>query len=158
VFEAEQPKTNLMQQPPRPKTEHLVSKQHILLSLSQGLLITLVTAGFYTYLINHNEPIDVARALTFIVLVTANATLVFSSRSLTVRWQGIFSDVSRVGIVVLLLTMLGLIAVTCIPSLSAAFNFHSPTLLQWLLAFVIGIGLLPLFESMKTLHQRLQRS
>lgn len=158
VFEAEKPKTNLMHQPPRPKTEHLVSKQHILLSLSQGLMITLVTAVFYTYLIHSGEPIDVARALTFIVLVTANATLVFSSRSLTVHWRGLFSDVSRVGIAVLLLTMLGLIVVTGIPSLSAAFNFYSPTLLQWLLAFVIGISLLPLFEGMKAMHRRLQQS
>jgi Ca2+-transporting ATPase len=157
VFEAEEPKTNLMRQAPRPKTEHLVSRQHILLSLSQGLMITLVTAGFYTHLIHTGEHINVARALTFIVLVTANATLVFSSRSLTVHLRGLFSDVSRVGMVVLLLTMLGLIIVTSIPSFSAAFNFHSPSLLQWLLAFVIGISLLPLFECMKALHQRLRQ-
>lgn len=155
VFEAEKPKTNLMKQAPRPNTERLVSKQHILLSLSQGILITLACAGIYSYLIHHGEPIDVARALTFIVLVTANATLVFSSRTLAVHWHGIFSGLSRVGIIVLLLTILGLILVTCIPSLSAAFNFQSPSLMQWLLAFVIGLSMLPLFEAMKTLHRKL---
>ena len=152
VFEAENGSKNLMQQPPRSKNESLVSRAHILMSMVQGLLITAVAAAFYWWLLRDGNPVETSRALTFVVLVTANTALVFASRSPRPGWCAMFSGLSVVGISVFIATMLGLVLVTAIPGLSQAFSFQTPSLYQWLAACIIGIAMLILFESTKRVY------
>lgn len=154
VFEAEAGCPQLMTQPPRAKVESLVSKGHIVLSLAQGTLIALASASFYWWLLSTGNTVEVARALAFIVLVTANAGLVFPSRSSRLGWAAMFSGLPVAGMWVLIGTMSGLILVTTIPVLAQVFTFQPPSSYQWLLAFIVGAGMLLLFEAVKILYAR----
>lgn len=155
VFEAEAGSPHLMVQPPRSKAESLVSKGHIVLSLAQGTLIALASALFYWRLQQTGSTVEVARTLAFIVLVTANAALVFSSRSPQLGWAAMFSGLSVASMWVLAGTMLGLVLVTSIPVLARAFTFQPPSLYQWLAAFMVGVGMLLLFEIVKIIYTRI---
>jgi Ca2+-transporting ATPase len=152
VFEAENGSKNLMQEPPRSKNESLVSRAHILMSMVQGLLITAVAAAFYWWLLRDGNAVETSRALTFVVLVTANTALVFASRSPRHGWCAMFSGLSMVGLSVFIATMLGLVLVTAIPGLAQAFSFQTPSLYQWLAACIIGVAMLILFESTKRVY------
>ena len=156
VFEAEHGGSRLMSQPPRSKAEALISKQHILMSMINGGLVTIASVSYYWWLLSSGSPVEVARALTFVVMVTANAVLVFSSRSMQPGWNAMFSGLSLAGISVFVLTMVGLVLVTCVPAFVQAFNFQVPPFNDWLMAFLIGIALLLLFESVKTIHIRIK--
>lgn len=155
VFEAEAGSSNLMMQPPRSKIEPLISRGHIVLSLVQGILITLASTLFYWWLLSTGNTVEAARTLTFIVLVTANAALVLPSRSLRQGWAAMFSGISVAGIWVLIGTITGLALVTGIPVLAEAFTFQPPSLKQWLSAFVVGAGMLLFFEMVKIAYARI---
>lgn len=155
VFEAEAGSPRLMEQPPRATTESLVSARQIALSLVQGSLVTLVVAAFYWWLLANGSHPEEARALAFIVLVTANAALIFPTRLPRPGWGEMFAGLSSVSAWVIGGTLLGLTVITGVPAVAEAFTFRSPSLPQGLLAFGIGAGMLVLFEMGKTvLRQR----
>lgn len=152
VFEAENGSANLMTQPPRSRKEPLVSRRHFFLSLAQGGVITMTSALYYWWLLSSGEAVEVARALTFIVLVVANAALVFPGRYVHPGWSAMFSGLSSVSIAVFLITVLSLALVTGIPDFAQAFNFHTPSLLQWSVAILTGTGTLMLFDIVKRVY------
>lgn len=155
VFEAEQGSRNLMAQPPRSPLEQLISTPQFVLGITQGMLVTLITAAYYWWTLSNGSTAEVARILAFIVLVTANATLIFPSRKAQPGWREMFTGLSSVGAFVLGGTLLGLILITSVPVIAEAFIFRPPSLRQWLLAFSIGVAMIFLFEVAKvTLHRR----
>jgi P-type Ca2+ transporter type 2C len=149
VFEAEPGNPGLMEHPPRSVSEHLVSTRQLVLSLVQGGLVTLAAAGFYFWSISNGNATDGARALAFIVLVVANAALILPSRSPESEWRQMFAGLTPVVPWVIGGTLLGLLLVTCIPTIAAAFAFQAPTIRQGLVALGSGVGMLFLFEITK---------
>ena len=149
VFEAEPGKLGLMEQPPRSVTEHLVSTRQLVLSLAQGGLVTLAAATFYFWSLSNGIATDGARALAFIVLVVANAVLIFPSRSPESEWRLMFAGLTPVVPWVLGGTLLCLLLIICVPVLAAAFSFQAPALSHGMLALGIGAGMLCLFQIAK---------
>jgi Ca2+-transporting ATPase len=149
VFEAERAAQNLMRQPPRSVSEHLVSGRQLALGLVHGALVTLVAVALYVWLLNGAVEAEVARALAFIVLVTGNAVLIFSARTPDSGWRKLFGKLTSVTAWVLGGTLLGLLTITSVPLISGAFAFHTPTLQQGMLAFVLGLAMLGPFELAK---------
>ena len=149
VFEAEPGNPGLMEQPPRSVSEHLISPQQLILSLAQGGLVTLAAATFYFWSLSNGVATDGARALAFIVLVVANAALIFPSRSPESGWRPMFTGLTPVVPWVLGGTLSGLLLIICIPVLAAAFAFQVPTLSHGMVALGIGVGMLFLFEITK---------
>jgi len=157
VFEAGEGDSRLMEQPPRSPAESLVSTPQFLVSLGQGALITAVVAAYYWWLLSTGVLVEVARALAFTLLVTANAVLILPSRAPQPGWREMLVGLPAVGAWVLAGTLGGLAMVTGIPSIAEAFAFRAPTLPQWLLAFMIGIGTTLLIEAGKMLVYRNSR-
>ncbi len=149
VFEAEAGSTRLMQEPPRSPAERLISSRHLLLSLFQGALVTLAVTAYYAWRLDGGGSSEEARALAFVVLVTANAALIFPSRSLQPGWHSMFSRLSLVSVWVLGATLLGLALITGLPGMAEAFAFQPPPLRQWLLACAFGGSMLLMFEAGK---------
>jgi Ca2+-transporting ATPase len=149
VFEAEPGDPGLMEQPPRSVSEHLVSTRQLVLSLVQGGLVTLAAATFYFWSLSNGIATDGARALAFIVLVVANAVLIFPSRSPESEWRQMFTGLTPVVPWVLGGTLSGLLIVLCVPAVAVAFSFQAPTIQQGLVALGTGVGLLFLFEVSK---------
>jgi Ca2+-transporting ATPase len=154
VFEAEKADENIMQQAPRSANESLITTQHLFLSLLQGSLVMLATAGFYFWLLTANTPVAEARTLAFIVLITGNAVLIFPSRSAQTDWRILFTGLSRISLWVLGLTTLALVAITSIPAIASIFRFSPPPLQYWLLAFTFGMGLLLFFQGVKMMMKK----
>lgn len=149
VFEAEPGAPGLMEQPPRSVNEHLVSTRQLVLSLMQGGMVTLAAAAFYFWSLSNGPATDGARGLAFIVLVIANAVLIFPSRSPESDWRQMFIGLTPVVPWVLGSTLIGLFLVVYVPVLATAFAFQAPTLSQGTLALGIGVGMLLLFEIAK---------
>ena len=108
VFEAEPGNPDLMEQPPRSVREHLVSSRQLVLSLVQGCLVTLAASGFYFWCLSTGIATDGARALAFIVLIVANAVLIFPSRSPESGWRQMLAGLTPVVPWVLGGTLMGL--------------------------------------------------
>ena len=149
AFEAEKGGSRLMEQPPRSPGEHLVAVPHLVLSLVQGALVTLVVGAFYWWVLANGTVAEEARALAFIVLVTANAVLILPARSPHPGWRKMFTGLSSVGVAVLGGTLLGLAIVTAVPGIAEAFAFRPPSAQQSLLAAAVGVGMLLLFDASK---------
>ena len=148
VFEAEKGDRLLMEQPPRSTAERLVPLRRAVPGLVQGLLVTLVTLAGYFWYISSGMAGGQARALAFVILVTANALLLFPARSSRPGWSGgAFARLSATGMAVLGGTMAALVLVTTVPFISGAFGFRPPSFLQWLGAFLAGIATLVFFET-----------
>ena len=149
VFEAEAGSRTLMEQPPRSPSEALVSARQLALSLLQGGVVTLAAALCYGWLLAHGQAEGEARTLAFIILVTANAALIFPTRLPQAGWRAMFTGLSPVSAWVLGATLLGLIVIATVPTVADAFRFQPPTLGHGVLAFLVGVGMLPLFELAK---------
>jgi Ca2+-transporting ATPase len=149
VFEAEEGQTGLMEQPPRPRHERLVSGRHLFLAMIQGLGSTMVVILLYQWALPDGEA--TARALAFMALVSAIAALVFSSRAPRPGFLAPFRGVPSIGLMVLAATLMSLLAAVALPDLASAFRFSTPTLSQGLLALGAGLSCLVLFEVTKYL-------
>jgi Ca2+-transporting ATPase len=154
VFEAEAASPRLMEQAPRSSTEALVSTPHLLLSLSQGALTMLVAVAFYVWVLSTNIVVEQARAMSFIVLVTANAVLIFATRSPEPGWRAMFARLSPVSAIVLASTWLGLTLAVCVTPIAEAFAFQPPSLAQYTLAASIGVAMLLPFAAVKALMHK----
>ena len=138
VFEAQQEDAALMDQPPRPTGQTLVSRAQGVLGLLQGGMLTLVLVGLYAGMQAQCLAAEMARTAALVTLVTANVVLILPSRRAVVLWR----DLPAVTIWVLGGTMLALLLVTAVPVLAAAFRFAPLPFGAWLAT--CGLGLLML--------------
>ena len=120
-------------------------------------MVTLAVVVFYMWSLRANIVAEEARALAFIVLVTANAALILSVRSPQQKWHQMFSIPSTVAVWVLAGTLSGLAIITNIPEISGAFSFQPPSVQHSLIAFVIGIGVVLLFDVGRVTLRKLAR-
>ena len=149
VFEAEEEKADCMQNPPRSLKEPLVSSRHLVLSLVQGSLTSIAVALLYWITLMSGVETAQARTMAFIALVTANAVLIFNSRSPQFDLYQSFAKISKVGIWVILATIFSLIVITMTPAITPFFMFFPLPLLHWFIAFSVGLGMFFIFEAVK---------
>ncbi|MFM1907858.1 MAG: hypothetical protein RLZZ591_1535 [Pseudomonadota bacterium] len=151
VFEAEEGEPDLMTQPPRPRSEPLLSATHMVQGVVQGTLVTVAVIVLYMAALANGVAADVARAMAFVVLVTANAALILPSRSQQLSWRRMCSGLPIVSAWVLGGTLLALLLVTGVPAVARTFGFGVPSLLQWGAALAVGLGMVPVFMIGKVL-------
>jgi Ca2+-transporting ATPase len=101
VFEAEKSSPDQMRAPPRPANEALLSPKTARVSLLQGLLAFLASAGVYEAALWAGLPDGEIRALTFVSLVCAIAALIFVNRASTRGFWAGFRRPNRTLFVVL---------------------------------------------------------
>ncbi|WP_255377108.1 cation transporting ATPase C-terminal domain-containing protein [Sulfuriferula sp. AH1] len=90
-----------------------------------------------------------ARTMTFVALITANAVLILSSRSLLPGpWRALRGG-NRATCWVLAGTLLALVVVTWVPAVAQVFAFAPLAWGYWLTAFGIGAASFIVFESVK---------
>ena len=81
VYENEPIEKNTMLQPPRPFTTTFLSFREMLLSIIQGIMITVGILGIYQYSVQHGYDESTTRAMVFSTLIFANVFLTFVNRS-----------------------------------------------------------------------------
>jgi len=151
VFEAEAGAADLMEQPPRRATESLLSFAHVALSLLQGGLVTLAVLSLYYLVHQLNLPPGQPNSIAFIVLVTANAVLILSSRSSQSSWRSLCTGLTPVTAWVLGGTMLALALITTVPTLATAFGFATLSPSYWCGSLVGGLAMIVPFQISKWL-------
>ncbi len=81
VFEAEQEEADVMQRPPRPASEHLFSRQMIVMSLLQGSGVLAILLAIFGIALYRGQGEADARTLTFTSLMLANVAMIVTNRS-----------------------------------------------------------------------------
>ena len=157
VFEAEGADADLMNRPPRHSDEALLSAQHIFRGLAYGSFTTAVIFGIYAWLLSEDMVGSTAATAAFVILVTANAVLILPSRSARHEWQQLCSPLTPTSIWVLGITLIALIAITCVPVLAQPFRFGSISVQVWLMCFVFGLLFLPGFQVIKQIARLVDR-
>jgi len=151
VFEARSESPGLMERPPRARQERLVEGRHLLLAVVQGILATGVVTVYYHWLLIQGGAETEIRAAAFVTLIAADSVLVVSSLSNRPGVGYALAGVGRAAALVLAATLIGLVAVTGLPSLAEAFRFTPPSTGVWLQSFALGAACLGLFEIAKWL-------
>lgn len=81
IYENEPMEDNLMLQKPRPLTTTFFNFKEVLISIIQGLVITLGLLYIYQYAIGKNMSENGTRTLIFLTLITSNIVLTLANRS-----------------------------------------------------------------------------
>lgn len=158
VFEAERADPHLMTRPPRSRQESLLSGQHVVRSVTFGLLSTAAVFGLYAGLQwAHHAPATAATA-AFVALVTANAVLILPARSSNTEWRQLWRELTPTSLWVLGITLMALATITSLPLFADAFRFATLSPAGWLGSFIAGLLVLPGFQIIKKIVRALTPS
>ena len=158
VFEAEPLERDAMRSPPRRPDQKLFDKLVIARGLWQGAGLLLLLLGVYAsaraWLPAEGQRDDIARALTFVVLILSNLGLIHANRSWgrTALRGSAESNQQFIWIAAATVAMLGV--VLGIPSISRLFSFAAPPPVMLLAA--LGAAMLSMlwFEVVKRIQGR----
>jgi len=124
IYENEPMEDNLMLQKPRPLTTTFFNLKEVLISIIQGLVITLGLLFIYQYAVSENMSENGTRTLIFLTLITSNIVLTLANRSF---YYSIFKTIqyknNLVGLIIgITIFMTGLLLF--IPAFSKFFLFE----------------------------------
>ena len=151
VFESEPLEVGAMTSKPRSPEARLFDREVLLRGLWQGagLLALLLAVHASVRALTHSD--DVARAVTFTVLILSNLGLIYVNRSWTHQaWHGAGAGASNRSFRWIALATLALLTLVLgIPAIRALFSFAMPPFAM--LALAAGVSLVSLlwFEAMK---------
>ena len=154
AFEAEAAESHIMQRPPRSPQEPIFGKHILLISLSQGLIVLLVTLGMLSYAMYAGLPTETARTLTFATVVISNLGLILVNRS----WQHSLMatlDSSNHALWWVISGAFGfLMLALMLPFMRTIFHFAAISPAQFVLCVIAGIASVVWFEVFKSLRRR----
>lgn len=138
IYENEPMEDNLMLQKPRPLTTTFFNFKEVLISIIQGLVITLGLLYIYQYAIGENMSENGTRTLIFLTLITSNILLTLANRSF---YYSIFKTIqyknNLVGLIIgITILMTGLLLF--IPAFSNFFLFEMVSVTQIGLCVLVG--------------------
>ena len=138
IYENEPMEDNLMLQKPRPLTTTFFNLKEVLISIIQGLVITLGLLFIYQYAIGENMSENGTRTLIFLTLITSNIVLTLANRSF---YYSIFKTIqyknNLVGLIIgITILLTGLLLF--IPAFSNFFLFEMVSGSQIGLCVVVG--------------------
>lgn len=138
IYENEPMEDNLMLQKPRPLTTTFFNFKEVLISIIQGLVITLGLLYIYQYAIGKNMSENGTRTLIFLTLITSNIVLTLANRSF---YYSIFKTIqyknNLVGLIIgVTIVLTGLLLF--IPAFSNFFLFEMVSSSQIGLCIIVG--------------------
>jgi len=149
VFESEEEEPDVMTRPPRKAGEGLFTRQTLVLSLVQGVVVLAFVLVVYTGALARGFSEPEVRTLTFTTIVVANLSLILTNRS----WSGTILSSLRSPNRALWWVVTGTIAclllVLFVPALQALFLFGAVPMPALILSAVAGIAGIAWFEVYK---------
>lgn len=138
VYENEPMEPHTMERPPRAIGQTFFGTRELLISILQGLVITVGTLGVYYYGLVQALPETEVRSLVFLSLLIANIFLTLVNRSFYYSILTTLRYPNQRMLWILLLTIVLMIAMVSLPSLASFFGI---TRLSWsLLGIAVGVG------------------
>lgn len=149
AFEAEPEEPNIMNRPPRNRKEPLFNRRTILLSLTQGIAVLLVTLAIYGFTLNQGRGELEARSLAFVTLVIANLGLILSNRFWSKNVLSSLRYKNTSLSIIIAATLVTLTLVIYVPALRELFSFGPLHLNDLAICFGAGIICTMWFEIVK---------
>jgi Ca2+-transporting ATPase len=155
VFEAEKEEKDIMTRPPRNLAEPLFSRDTVIFSLLQGIILYGVVAAVYLFSQLLGETITQARALAFTTLIVGNLGLILSNRSWTLSIFQIIRQKNTAVIAVITGAIVFLFLILFIPPLRTIFRFGPLHFIDTVLCVSAGFVSILMFELLKLLRKKL---
>lgn len=156
VYENEPLEKNSMTQPPRKLTETFLGWREFLVSIIQGVVITLGTLSVYWYAVMNGYNENLTRTMVFTTLVVANILLTLVNRSF---YYSIFASMgykNKLLFAVIIVTALLLTGLLLIPFARNFFGFAPMSLTQLGISVIVGMMAVMWFELYKLAIRRRQ--
>jgi Ca2+-transporting ATPase len=156
VFESEPEEKDLMQRPPRPRSERLLGWRQALRSVTLGLvsLVACLAVALQARALGHTD--DVVRTATFVALVLGNLAILIASRTpgpfWEARWRG------HLALPMLCGAALGILALLVfVPPLQRLFSLAAAPPVVLGAAVVAGVVPVLLVDTVRGLAFRMRR-
>lgn len=144
-YEKEPVESNLMRVPPRKATSYLFSRQEMITSIIQGLVITAGILTLYAIYM-HQHDIDYTRTMVFICLIMSNVFLTFTNRSFKDTFDKTIRYHNPLVPYILGFSIIFVTAVQSVPAIRSMFGLRLLSLAD------IGICMLTAFASVAWLE------
>ena len=139
VFEGEPAEANIMENPPRPPQEPLLTRNLTIKVVLQGVVMFLAAFMPFHYMIDLGISSEYARSFSLITFIVANVTLVLVNRSNTeLLYHLIKEKGSRVRLIVNSMALIMVFAIVYIPILNGFFRTEKIGIYPLIFAIVLG--------------------
>jgi Ca2+-transporting ATPase len=150
VFEAEAVDPRTMDVPPRGRSEPLVDRSLLVISVLQGLSALAVVLAVYVWAVSSGRTDDVVRSVTFVTLVLGNLALILVNRSRRLSAVGALRQRRNPTVVWILGGAMALLVVLLsVPVLREAFHLGGLGLVDWAVALLAAVAGVLWFEVWK---------
>lgn len=154
IYENEPIEPNAMIQKPRPFSRNFFNVKEIMISILQGVVITLGTLWIYQYALGQDYSESRIRTMVFLVLIAANIFLTLINRSFYYSVIKTFTYKNRLVPVIIVTTLILSAFILYLPPLSRFFKFESLTLLQLLICIGVAFIAVIWYEMVKVFLRR----
>lgn len=139
VFEGEPAEANIMENPPRPPQEPLLTRSLTIKVVPQGIIMFLAVFMPFHYMIDLGISSEYARSFSLITFIVANVTLVLVNRSNTeLLYHLIKEKGSKVRLIVNSMALIMVFAIVYIPILNGFFRTEKIGIYPLIIAIVLG--------------------
>src|SRR5690554_2039413 len=153
VYENEPMEKYAMQQKPRKMTETFLNWRELIISIIQGLVITLGVLFSYQYAVQNGGDEPITRAMVFTTLIFANILLSLTTRSFKYSILDSFKNKNKLFPIVIGATLVLLFAILYIPFAARFFHVIGLNILQLGIALLIAAVSVLWFEVYKWLKR-----
>ena len=150
IFQRIKPSPNIMSEKPRNIDEPILNLKTTIKSISQGILIFIVTFITYLYLIKNNTNINLSITITYSILVLSIILIAYQLKSNNSTIKSFLEGLKdKISLMVNTTILLGLLLLIYIPFLNKTANTHPLELKHWIYIILLTlIAVLP-FDIMK---------
>ncbi len=149
-FEKEPVEENIMQQTPRERNGGLFTRNELLISIMQGIIIAAGAIILYYYFMNSSASLQQTRTIVFTTLILSNIFLTFANRSFTKTIYYTSRYKNSLAPIILIISVFFLAALLFVPFVRNLFQLTNITLVQFWLCFGVALASVMWFEVFKT--------
>jgi Ca2+-transporting ATPase len=153
IYENEPAEADTMQRGPRSLTSTFFKAKELVVSILQGIAITLGLLFIYQWCIHNQGDEDRTRSMVFLTLITANIVLTLVNRSFYYSIWVTLLYKNKLVAMIISITVLLTIVLFAVPFLRSLFSFELITFYQLVLCFLVGSVSVLWFEGIKYLRR-----
>ena len=150
IFQRIKPSPNIMSEKPRNIDEPILNLKTTIKSISQGILIFIVTFITYLYLIKNNRDTKLSITITYSILVLSIILIAYQLKSNNSTIKSFLEGLKdKISLMVNTTILLGLLLLIYIPFLNKTANTHPLELKHWIYIILLTLLAVLPFDIMK---------
>lgn len=148
-YEREPVESNIMNKPPRSRTQNIFSPKELLTSIIQGLIIASGLLALYYYFMHKGYTIEYVRTMVFTTLILSNIFLTFVNRSFEETFNKTIHYRNSLVPYVLIISVFFLAIIRLVPFLQSLFRMTSISELHYGICITVSLFCTGWFELYK---------